>query len=112
MARLMGVNVAAIFLTTMIISFGLAGLAGGLLVANQSLSPELSGIFIIQAFGVIIVGGMGSIEGAFVAAILLGLVESFGSVLLPDYPGVPFFAAMAAILLVRPEGLLGRERLR
>jgi len=110
-ARLLGVNVTLVFTLTVLIGFALAGLAGGLLLANQSLSPELAGVFIIQAFGVIIVGGMGSVRGAFLAALLLGLFESIGSYLLPELPGLLFFAAMVVIILVRPQGLLGKERL-
>lgn len=111
MARLLGVNVGFIYSATVVIGFALAGLAGGVLVANQSLSPDLAGIFIIQAFGVVIVGGMGSIRGAFLAAILLGLVDSFGTALLPQMPGVLFFVALAVILLVRPRGLIASGRL-
>ena len=111
MARLMGINVTFVYTVTVVIGFALAGLAGGLLVANQSLSPQLAHIFIIQAFGVVIVGGMGSIRGAFIASILLGLVEAGGSYVLPQYPGVLFFVALAIMLLVRPQGLMGQERL-
>jgi len=110
MARLMGINVTLIYTLTIVIGFALAGLAGGLLVANQSLSPQLASIFIIQAFGVVIVGGMGSIRGAFLASILLGLVEAGGIYLLPGYPGVPFFVALGLMLLLRPQGLLGSEK--
>lgn len=110
MARLLGINVGLIYSVTIIIGFALAGLAGGLLVANQSLSPQLAGVFIIQAFGVVIVGGMGSIRGAFLASILLGIVEAGGIYLLPDYPGIPFFVALAVMLLLRPQGLMGQER--
>lgn len=110
-ARLLGVNVTLVFALTVLIGFALAGLAGGLLLANQSLSPELAGVFIIQAFGVIIVGGMGSVRGAFLAALLLGLFESIGSYLLPELPGLLFFAAMVVIILVRPQGLFGKEQL-
>jgi len=109
-ARLLGVNVTRVFAMTVVAGFALAGLAGGLLLANQSLSPELASVFIIQAFGVIIVGGMGSVRGAFLGAMLLGLIESVGSYILPDLPGLLFFAALAVILLWRPQGLLGRER--
>ncbi|OKO78288.1 branched-chain amino acid ABC transporter permease [Bradyrhizobium sp. AS23.2] len=111
MARLLGINVGLIYSATVIIGFALAGLAGGLLVANQSLSPDLAGIFIIQAFGVVIVGGMGSIRGAFLASLLLGLADSFGTALLPQMPGLFFFVALAAILLIRPRGLIASGRL-
>lgn len=109
-SRLLGVNVTLVFAMTVVVGFALAGLAGGLLLANQSLSPELASVFIIQAFGVIIVGGMGSVRGAFIGAMLLGLIDSIGAWLLPELPGVLFFVAMAAVLLLRPQGLLGRER--
>ncbi|GJD52212.1 High-affinity branched-chain amino acid transport system permease protein LivH [Methylobacterium crusticola] len=111
MARLLGIDVGLVYTGTVVLGFALAGLAGGLLVANQSLSPDLAGIFIIQAFGVVIVGGMGSIRGAFLASLLLGLVDSFGSALLPSMPGILFFVALALVLLVRPQGLLGSGRL-
>lgn len=111
MARLLGVNVGLVYTGTVVLGFALAGLAGGFLVANQSLSPDLAGIFIIQAFGVVIVGGMGSVRGAFAASLLLGLVDSFGTAVLPNMPGVLFFVALAAILLIRPQGLLSSGKL-
>lgn len=110
MAQLLGLNVKRIYLVTVIFSFGLAGLAGGLLMPNQSLSPELGGLFLLQAFGVVIVGGMGSIRGAFLAALLLGLIESFGTYLFPQYPGIFFLLALAVILLIKPEGIMGKEQ--
>lgn len=110
MAKLLGLNVRRIYLITVVFSFALAGLAGGLLMANHSLSPELGGIFLLQAFGVVIVGGMGSIRGAFIAAILLGMIESFGTYFFPQYPGIYFLIALAVILLVKPEGIMGKEQ--
>lgn len=109
MARLMGINVRRVYTATVALGFALAGLAGGLLLANQSLSPALASGFVIQAFGVIIVGGMGSIAGAFFGAILLGLIDAIGQWWIPGLPGLPFFLAMAAILLLRPEGLMGKK---
>lgn len=110
MAQLLGLNVKRIYLMTVIFSFALAGVAGGLLMPNQSLSPELGGIFLLQAFGVVIVGGMGSIRGAFLAALLLGMIESFGTYLFPQYPGIFFLLALAVILLVKPSGIMGKEQ--
>lgn len=109
MAGIVGINVSSVYRWTVITGFALAGLAGGLLVANQSLSPDLAGIFILQAFGVVIVGGMGSVRGAFVASIFLGLVEALSATYLPNYPGVLFFATIALVLILRPEGLLSRQ---
>ncbi|RCW69433.1 branched-chain amino acid ABC transporter permease [Pseudorhodoferax soli] len=109
MARLLGVNVRWVYTATVAIGFALAGLAGGLLLANQTLSPTLASAFVIQAFGVIIIGGMGSISGAFFGSILLGLIDAVGQWLLPGLPGLPFFVAMTLILLVRPQGLMGKR---
>lgn len=109
MARLLGVNVRWVYTATVAIGFALAGLAGGLLLANQTLSPTLASAFVIQAFGVIIIGGMGSISGAFFGSILLGLIDAVGQWVLPGLPGLPFFVAMTLILLIRPQGLMGKR---
>lgn len=109
MAKLLGVNVRLVYTATVAIGFALAGLAGGLLLANQTLSPSLASGFVIQAFGVIIIGGMGSISGAFLGSILLGLIDAVGQWVLPSLPGLPFFIAMTLILLLRPQGLMGRR---
>lgn len=109
MAKLLGVNVRMVYTATVAIGFALAGLAGGLLLANQTLSPSLASGFVIQAFGVIIIGGMGSISGAFLGSILLGLIDAVGQWVLPSLPGLPFFIAMTLILLLRPQGLMGRR---
>lgn len=109
MAALLGINVRRVYTATVALGFALAGLAGGLLVSNQALSPSLASAFVIYAFGVIIVGGMGSISGAFVGSILLGLFDAIGQWVLPGLPGLPFFVAMTLILLLRPQGLMGRK---
>jgi branched-chain amino acid transport system permease protein len=109
MARLLGINVRKVYTATVALGFALAGLAGGLLLANQALSPSLASAFVIYAFGVIIVGGMGSITGAFVGSIVLGIIDAAGQWVLPGLPGLPFFAALTAILLLRPQGLMGRR---
>jgi branched-chain amino acid transport system permease protein len=109
MARLLGINVRRVYMATVALGFALAGLAGGLLLANQALSPSLASAFVIYAFGVIIVGGMGSISGAFVGSILLGLIDAAGQWVLPGLPGLPFFAALTLILLLRPQGLMGKR---
>jgi len=106
MANVVGINVNASLSWTVIIGFALAGLAGSLLSANQSLSPTMGSSLIIQAFGALIVGGLGNIRGAFIASVLLGLVTAMGDSVFPEVPGIFFFAALVAILLVRPQGLM------
>jgi branched-chain amino acid transport system permease protein len=109
MSSLIGVNVELLFTGTVIVAFFLAGLAGGLLLPNQSLSPELSSSYLMQAFIVVIIGGLGNIRGAFLASILLGLIDSLNTIFLPVMPGVAIYVAMAGFLLWRPQGLLARE---
>lgn len=106
MANVLGVNVARMQTWIVVGGFFLAGTAGGLLVPNQALSPGLAGTFVIQAFGALIVGGMGSVRGTFFAAILLCVSDSVASVYLPGLPGIFFYVAMAAMLLLRPQGLV------
>ncbi|MGC4244611.1 MAG: branched-chain amino acid ABC transporter permease [Herbaspirillum sp.] len=110
MARLLGIRVRWVYTGAVALGFALAGLAGGLLLSNQTLSPTLASAFVIQAFGVIIIGGMGSISGAFVGSLLLGLIDAVGQWVLPGLPGLPFFLAMTLILLLRPQGLMGKAR--
>jgi branched-chain amino acid transport system permease protein len=106
MADVLGVPVPRMQTWIVVVGFFLAGTAGGLLVPNQALSPTLAGTFVIQAFGALIVGGMGSVRGTFLAAILLCVVDSLASVYLPGVPGIFFYVAMAAMLLLRPQGLI------
>ncbi len=101
---MLGINVPRFYAWIVVIGFFLAGLAGGLLLPNQTLSPSLASVFVVQAFGVLIVGGMGNIRGAFLASILLCVVNSYGSVLFPQVPGIFFYVAMAVMLLARPQG--------
>jgi branched-chain amino acid transport system permease protein len=110
MANVLGININAMFTTAVVAGFALAGLAGGLLAPNQSLSPGLGGTYIIQAFGVIIVGGIGNVRGAFIAALVLGMIDAFGTVYVPEYPGIFFYIAVAGILMYRPQGLLSGIR--
>ena len=80
------------------LAFFLAGFAGSALVPNQVLTPGLGNHFIIQAFAVVIVGGLGSVRGTFVAAMLLGLAESIGSLLMPS---ISLYVCMILILQAR-----------
>ena len=109
MSALVGINVPVLFTGAVIFSFFLGGLGGGLLLPNQSLSPELAHSYLLQAFVVVIIGGLGNIRGAFIASILLGLVESLNSVIMPNLPGLAIYIAMVGFLLWKPQGLLARE---
>lgn len=90
-------------LLAVFLAFFLAGFAGSLLVPNQILAPSLGNQMIIQAFAVVIVGGLGSIRGTFIAALLLGLAESVGSLVMPS---LSLYLCMIFILIFRPQGLI------
>ena len=104
-AALVGINVRLVMTCSVVAGFGLAGLAGGLLLANQSLSPQLGNTYLLLAFNAVIIGGLGDIRGALLAAMLLGLVTSLGTIVLPGFPGLMPYLALVAFLLLRPEGI-------
>ncbi len=102
-----GVNTDA--LSAMVVGLGtaLAGLAGVVAAPFLSLSPSMSSDVIIDSFVVVVIGGLGSLAGAFAAALLLGLVQALGAVWLPDTSVLLPFLIMAAVLLFKPAGLAG-----
>lgn len=105
MANVAGLRVQHLKLFSVVLAFALAGLAGGLLVANQALSLDLGHSYLLYAFCVVIVGGLGSIRGAFVASILFGLAESLNAVVLPSLPGIATYSLLIILVLIRPQGL-------
>lgn len=104
-----GVNTDA--LSALVVGMGtaLAGLAGVVAAPFLSLSPSMSSDVIIDSFVVVVIGGLGSLAGAFIAAMLLGLVQAIGAVWLPGTSVLLPFAIMVAILLWRPSGLAGNR---
>lgn len=105
MASVMGLNVSFGVALSVMASFFLAGLAGGLLLPNQSLSTGLGDSYLMYAFFAVIIGGLGNIRGAFVGSLVLGLVQSLNTVLLPSVPGLAIYVVLAAFLLWKPNGL-------
>jgi branched-chain amino acid transport system permease protein len=108
MADVMGINTSVVMTVAVVVSFALAGFAGGLLVPNQSLSPGLGDVFLLFAFNTVILGGLGSVRGAFLASIVLGLIESFSAVLLPEMPSITLYLALIVFILVKPHGIFAR----
>jgi branched-chain amino acid transport system permease protein len=108
-ARLMGVNVERTFLITFGIGAALAGAAGVLLAPVFSITPDIGGNFIFAAFAVVVVGGLGSVPGAYVGGFLIGAVEAFTGYYLDPTLGTAFyFLVFLVVLVVRPTGLFGR----
>lgn len=90
----------------------LAGLAGGLAAPQLTVAPGLDSVYIIESFIVVIVGGLGSIWGALVAGVGLGLVNSFLITYAPGWESYGMYIAIAIVLLLRPQGLFGRAKLQ
>jgi branched-chain amino acid transport system permease protein len=105
-----GVRIHYVFLAVFGFGAGLAGVAGMVGGTFQSLSPGEDTRFLLASLVVVIVGGMGSIPGAALGALIIGLVEQIGLVYAPTYSVVFTFLIMAAVLAFRPQGLLGAGR--
>ena len=109
--RVLGVNVSRVWLFVFGIGTGIAGLAGLLAAPLQGVIPEMGSTILAEAFVVTVVGGMGSIGGAVIAGLLVGVVVSMTSLFAPEMAKVSIFALMAIVLLIRPQGFFGRAGL-
>src|SRR6267143_874230 len=85
----------------------LAGLGGALSIPVRSISPGMGELIIIEAFVVVVLGGLGSLRGAFIGSLAIGLLHSYGIVFLPVFELALAYLVMAAVLVVRPWGLFG-----
>jgi branched-chain amino acid transport system permease protein len=108
MVGLLGINVDRVFMTTFALGGALAGLAGVLAAPLRGVEPFMSVEALGIAFVVIVVGGLGTLSGALVGGLLIGLVQSIMSTLWPQGAQLMIYAAMALVILARPSGLLGR----
>ena len=104
-----GVRIQLVFVVVFALGAGLAGVAGVVGGTFQSLSPGEDIRFLLASLVVVIVGGMGSIPGAALGALIIGLAEQLGSVYIPTYAIVVTFLIMVLVLAVRPQGLLARR---
>ncbi|NNM70943.1 branched-chain amino acid ABC transporter permease [Enterovirga aerilata] len=109
--RILGVDVSKVWLIVFGIGTGIAGLAGLLAAPLQGVAPEMGATILAEAFVVTVVGGMGSLLGAVLAGLLVGVVVSMTSLFAPEMAKVSIFALMAVVLLVRPQGFFGRAGL-
>ena len=107
MASSVGINVPLLFTTVFFAGTALAGMAGVLAAPLRAIGPAMGDNIIIAAFIVVVVGGLGSFPGAFVGAMVLGMVEAFGVEFLPRAQMALPFVLLAVILLLRPKGLFG-----
>lgn len=106
--QLLGVNIRALSAIVFAVGAGMAALAGMIAAPLSSVYPGIGEHILIICFVIVVIGGIGSIKGAFIAALLVGLADTFGKVLVPEFASVAVYAVMAVILLWRPQGLFGR----
>ncbi|WP_376966670.1 branched-chain amino acid ABC transporter permease [Azospirillum sp. A26] len=105
-----GINVPVMVSLTYGFGVALAGLAGVLAAPIYQVSPLMGSNLIIVVFAVVVIGGMGSILGAIVTGLGLGLLEGLAKVFYPEASNIVVFVIMAVVLMVKPAGLFGRER--
>jgi branched-chain amino acid transport system permease protein len=109
MAQVMGIHIGRLLSMVFAIGVGLAAFAGAIAAPLSSVYPGMGERILILSFVVIVIGGVGSVKGAFLAALLIGLADTFGRVLLPEFSSGVIYALMVVVLLIRPHGLFGRQ---
>jgi branched-chain amino acid transport system permease protein len=110
MVKAFGINVPLMVTLTYAFGVGLAGLAGVMAAPIYQVSPLMGSNIIIVVFAVVVIGGMGSILGAIVTGLGLGLIEGLTKVFFAEASTTVVFVIMAIVLLIRPAGLFGREK--
>ena len=105
MAEALGVNIKLIHAVVFALGVALAAVAGMVAAPVASVYPNMGSQVLIMCFVVVVIGGIGSVRGALIAALLVGLVDTFGKVLLPQIAGMLVYLLMAGVLLYKPEGL-------
>ena len=110
MAQSVGINVDRLFTLTFAFGSGMAALGGGLAIDIVGLSPTFAIQYLVLFLIVVAVGGLGSLSGAFLAALILGFLDNAGKYLWPEGGGFFIYVVTVVLLLARPDGLLARAR--
>jgi len=110
MTGVLGVNQRRLFTSVVFLGSVLAGLGGALQIPKEAVDLQMDINIIVEAFVVVVIGGMGSVTGAFLAALLVGEISAFGILIFPQLTLVLTFLVMATVLVIRPYGLLGKAQ--
>ena len=105
MVAALGIDVKLLFGLVFAVGAALAGLAGAISTPISSVAPGMGDNVQILCFVVVVIGGVGSVKGAFLGAMLIGLADTFGKVFVPDFASFTVYGVMAAVLLWKPKGL-------
>jgi branched-chain amino acid transport system permease protein len=109
MVGALGINVPVLFMAVFGFGAALSGFAGVIAGPLLTTFPGMADSILVDAFVVIVIGGMGSLGGAVVASLMIGQLQSFGVLLFPKFSLALIYLLMAAVLVVRPSGLFGRQ---
>ncbi|HZQ11398.1 MAG TPA: branched-chain amino acid ABC transporter permease [Pseudolabrys sp.] len=109
MAESVGINVDRLFTLTFAVGSGLAALGGGLAIQLFGLTPSFAVIYLVLFLIVVAVGGLGSLKGTLLAALVLGIFDTTGKYLMADAGGFFIYAVVVVVLLIKPAGFYGRE---
>ena len=106
MVQALGININTLYAIVFAIGVAMAALAGMLAAPISSVYPGMGGSVLIISFVICVIGGIGSVWGALIAALIIGFADTFGKVLVPEWAGLTVYLVMAVVLLWRPEGIL------
>jgi branched-subunit amino acid ABC-type transport system permease component len=109
MLSALGTDVKRIYSTVFVLGAMLAAVGGALAAPRSAVDPSMDGLVIIDCFVIVIIGGMGSLLGSFIGALILGFVSVFGALFLQEWAIVTVYVLMVATLLIRPWGLYGQS---
>lgn len=107
MVNCLGIDLSKVFTATFGVGAGFAGLAGVLAIPMRGATPLMGDSVLVLSFVVIVIGGMGSLKGAVLGGLIIGLVQSMMTIVWPAGSNIMIFAAMALIILMKPQGLMG-----
>lgn len=109
MARALGIPFDRVNRLVFAVGIALAALAGAVIAPVSTVFPGMGDGMLILSFVVVVLGGIGSVPGAAIGAVLVGVIDTFGKVFLPEIAGMLIYAVMAVVLLWRPTGILGKR---
>lgn len=110
MVQSLGIDIGLLYRIVFALGVALAAFAGMIAAPVASVFPGMGNQILIISFVIVVIGGIGSIKGAFLGSLLIGLADTFGQVYAPETAGMTVYMLMAAVLLWRPAGLFGRAR--
>lgn len=109
MVSLLGIDDTKVYTGLFGVGAALAGLSGVLIAPLRGVRPVMGAEIIIAAFVVVVIGGLGSVGGAVLGSVVIGVISAFSSLWFPQYSEVAMFVAMVAVLLILPQGLMGEK---